>query len=653
MAATITYASSRVTISGAYKQFTGTSTATVVTFSAGEAPAGADAGRFILWCAGGTTDTGPWQIRRITAASSTTCTVHNAWVGTPTAGDTFRISSTLDDILSAQPSAGTKTGDSTFRFNGELELTAAAFLGCADQSAEWNDTGSDPMFPMADNTALQLGQLWGGEGSGTETTNGCRWYINQSGTGQNSVYSNVNSRSASGPVVNFYGSLIESRVGSGAAYLFQRMRGPTRFIGSVFDGVMGGRFYHESSEWADCRMSGNNSLVPAWSIGATFTRPIDSIKFFQNLAAFKNFLTFGGTLRNCTFADSNTSVARIEGSVGSVIDFIDCTEFLDAKISDNGSGILNQFRSINLVTTEANGTALSGVVVRVNDAADATQGAVQTSDGSGIVAEILALRRRWTNASPSATFSPFRIRLRKYGYLWASLNASIADPIKQSTALMVDASVTQASGTAAAHTGITLTDHGGSPVSWNSKSWGITVTCDLTVNPSLTVDDVAHYLHWHLAQNASIGGKASGLLWHNLLPMGGTETENGTYGATTKGVRVVTQAGDPMPGVTRMQADDGTYYVPPVTYTLTLTGLVAGSEVRAYTGTDPATAVELTATESSGTTFPINHTGGAVAGFIVVRKSDYKFLKISVSYESASSSLPVSQQPDPWYVNPP
>lgn len=650
MAATITYASQRVTISGAYKAFTGSSTSTVVTFSAGEAPAAGDVGRFILWCSGGTTNTGPWQVRRITAATSTTVTCHDAWTGTPSAGDTFRISSTLDDILTAQPTAGTKTGDSTFRFNGELELASTAFLGCADQAAEWNDGGSDPMFPMADNTVLQLGQIWGGEAAGVETTNGCRWYINQSGTGSNSVYSSTNSRSASGPVLNIYGSLIESRVTAG--YLFQRMRGPARFVGSIFDGVMGGRFYHESSQMVDCRLSGNVNLTVAWSIGATFTRPIDSVKFYQNLASLKNFDVFGGTLRNCTFADSNTAVMRVEGGALSVFDFIDCTEFLDTKINDNGGGTLNQYRSVNLVTTNSSGTALAGVAVRVNDTNDTTQGSVPVSNGSGVVSEILALRRQWINVSPSTAFSPFRIRLRAYGYLWASLQASIADPIKQSYAMLADSSVVQASGTAQAHTGITLTDHGGSPVAWNGKSWGITITCDLSVNPSLTVADLKHYLHYHLAQNASFNGKPSGLHWHNLIPMSGTETENGTYGATTKGVRVVTQTGDPMPGVTRMQADDGTYYVPPVTYTLTLTGLVAGSEVRAYTGTDPATAVELTATESSGTTFPINHTGGDVAGFIVVRKSDYKFLKINVSYESASSSLPVSQQPDPWYANP-
>ncbi len=95
-----------------------------------------------------------------------------------------------------------------------------------------------------------------------------------------------------------------------------------------------------------------------------------------------------------------------------------------------------------------------------------------------------------------------------------------------------------------------------------------------------------------------------------------------------------------------------TVSVPSVSYTLTLTGIVAGSEVRAYTGSDPSTAVEIAATESSGTTFNITHSGGNTAGYIAVRKTDYKFVKILVTYGNASSSLSVSQPADPWYRNP-
>lgn len=605
--ATITYSSSRVTITGTYKEFLGSSTTTVVTRSSGDSPASGDVGRFILWCRGGQTNTDVWEIRRITGATTSTVTVHDPWTTTPSAGDTFRISSTMDDILSAQPSAGTKTGDSTYYINGDFSLASNAFLGAADITVEWRFNGANPVVPIANNCALQLGQLWGGEGgSAVETTNGCRWYYNQTGSGSNSVYSAANARVANGAVINYYGSLIESKVGGG--YQFQRMLGPTRFIGSIFDGPMGGRFYHEAAEWVDCRMSGNDSATPAWSIGATFTRPIDNVIFYRNLFCMKNYQTFGGTFKNCTFTDSNGDVISVTGSVGSIFNYIDCTEFDDSLIADSGSGILNQYRSVNFTTTTDAGATLSDVIVRINDKDDTTQGSVQTSDGSGVCGEILALRRQWTNSSPSVLNNPFRIRIRKFGYFWGSLNSAIADKIKQSYAMIPDPNVTQSSGTAAAHTGITVTDHGGSPVSWNGKNWGITVEGNLTTNSSLTLDDIKHYLHYNLSQSGTTFGKASGLHWHDLIPMSSLSSERGDYGGTFKGVRIIDENGDPFPGIIQLQSDDGTYYVAPITLPVSITNITANSRLQIFNVT---TDTEVYNAIVTGTSYNSNYIEGS------------------------------------------
>ena len=649
MAAVITYSGTRIGVSGPYKSFLGTSTLTVVTFTSGEAPAAADVGRFILWCRDGISDTGPWEIRRITDATATTVTVHDPWGTTPSSGDTFRISSTADDIIAAQPTAGSLIGTNTYKFNGDLNLTSLAFFGAADRSIAWEFAGLNPSMPMSIRTALQLGQLWGGEANGaTETTNGCRWELRMTGSGSNSCFSSSDGYDASGPVANFYGSLIECSIGGG--YLFTRCRGPVRFVGCLFDGKLGGRFYSSKTEWVDCRMAGSG---PAWSLGATFDRAIANVNFFRNDSMLKNYQAFGGTFKDCIFADSNTQGFNLVGTASSTVAFIDCTEFGDSRITDSGAGTLNHYRSINYITTDSSGTAVSGAVVRVNDKNDTTQGVVTTSDGSGVCAEILAKRFAFVNNPPTIAYSPFRIRIRKYQYLYNSLSATVADKIKQSFSLRTDANVTQSSATALAHTGISIVDHGASPVSWNSKSWGITITCDLVTNPSLTLEDLKHYLHYHLAQDATFNGKASGLLWHNLIPMAGTDSENGTYGlTTTKGVRVIDQAGDPFLGVTRMQADDGTYYTPPVAYTVTLSGLIAGTEVRAYLGTDPSTATVIDSTESSGASFVFAHTSPASDGFIVVRKANYKFLRIAITYSSSDVSLTVSQVADPWYLNP-
>lgn len=87
--------------------------------------------------------------------------------------------------------------------------------------------------------------------------------------------------------------------------------------------------------------------------------------------------------------------------------------------------------------------------------------------------------------------------------------------------------------------------------------------------------------------------------------------------------------------------------------TLTFTGLVAGSEVRCYTGTDPATAVEIGGTESSGTSFSFTHSAGGTAGFIRVFALGYQpFNYDPYTYAAADTTLLVQQVVDRNYVNP-
>lgn len=61
--ATITSTSTRITISGTYKDFVAGSgnTTTVIQYSTGDAPASGDAGRFLMWKNG--TNTGDWEVR--------------------------------------------------------------------------------------------------------------------------------------------------------------------------------------------------------------------------------------------------------------------------------------------------------------------------------------------------------------------------------------------------------------------------------------------------------------------------------------------------------------------------------------------------------------------------------------------------------------
>lgn len=89
------------------------------------------------------------------------------------------------------------------------------------------------------------------------------------------------------------------------------------------------------------------------------------------------------------------------------------------------------------------------------------------------------------------------------------------------------------------------------------------------------------------------------------------------------------------------------------TSTLSFTGLVPGSEVRCYTGTDPATAVEIGGTESSGSTFSFSHSAGGQVGFIRIFAMGYQPLTYDpYTFSATDTSLLVQQVVDRNYVNP-
>lgn len=86
--------------------------------------------------------------------------------------------------------------------------------------------------------------------------------------------------------------------------------------------------------------------------------------------------------------------------------------------------------------------------------------------------------------------------------------------------------------------------------------------------------------------------------------------------------------------------------------TLTFEGLKPGSEVRAYVGTNPATAVEIGGTESSGETFSITHSSSGQEGYIAIFAMGYQPLIIPRTYAYADSSLLIQQVIDRNYINP-
>jgi hypothetical protein len=83
----------------------------------------------------------------------------------------------------------------------------------------------------------------------------------------------------------------------------------------------------------------------------------------------------------------------------------------------------------------------------------------------------------------------------------------------------------------------------------------------------------------------------------------------------------------------------------------TLTGIIAGSEVRAYVGTDPDTSVEVDGIESSGTSFQFSHSEGGNAGYIIIHSVGYEAMTIYLTYPSVDTILPITQRLDRTYKN--
>lgn len=85
---------------------------------------------------------------------------------------------------------------------------------------------------------------------------------------------------------------------------------------------------------------------------------------------------------------------------------------------------------------------------------------------------------------------------------------------------------------------------------------------------------------------------------------------------------------------------------------VTLTGLQANSEVRAYVGTDPATSTEIAGTENSGTTFAFSQSVAGQSGYIQVFSIGYNPIYLELTYSGTDQEIPIQQITDRVYSNP-
>ena len=629
--ATFTSTSERITISGTFKSFTGDSgsTTTVIQYKSGDAPSSLNAGRFLLWQNG--SNTGDWEVRYIESATSTTVTVTDGgFSSAPPENSSFVISTNLTDVNSAYAGSIVRRKDRSFQIlNRDFELTNGAFLADVDchivtKSRQTGD-GYISTYPIADGCVLQFGRLIGGEANNSvETIGGCHLILEVAN--DTLMFTNQGTENTGGPVINWYGCLIESFDGGGNQ-LFVRAPGAMRMIGCIIDGPLGGRLYSADSELADDRLSGNLSGNIAWSLGNTFTRPIDNLFFFQGNTAIKAFQSFNGTFRNTTFSSSMGQIIDSSGAQsGLQFNFIDCTTFADGDITDN-KGNYEQLKSINYTITDSSGTGLTGVKVAVyNNSGDVQSGGVQTSS-SGSLPTIEACFFRKDHGSAAIDKSPFDIRIRKYGFVYQGFQSAVTEPIKQEVRLANNASLASTEAQAAAITGISLNF----------------ATSTATITSNHNAQSLYDYYQYQLAQTANMvygedlvrSGTAFNLSNWNLVVDGaiytGDITTTGTITLSNGGL-IVGTATDSV-GTTTVT-------------TLSLTGLQANSEIRVF---NAGTSTEIAGVENSGTSFSANIAASSVD--IVVHSLGFEYQKIEGADTSSSLTLPIQQRIDRNYDN--
>jgi hypothetical protein len=199
--------------------------------------------------------------------------------------------------------------------------------------------------------------------------------------------------------------------------------------------------------------------------------------------------------------------------------------------------------------------------------------------------------------------------------------------------------------------GITVTNHGASPVTWNGKTWSITVT----VPAGVSAPQVAQWLSWQTAQDAfTLGGGFHNMAWPAMVVAVGTalETQRGTLfgstGAALKGVRVVDASDNEVPGFARMQADDGTYYSPAVSYTLTVSNIVSTSRIL-IRRTDTSAVIANQAVSGSSFQYSYTHTSD-IPVEIIVRKATsspfYQEWRTTTTLAASNNSQTANQPSD-------
>lgn len=196
----------------------------------------------------------------------------------------------------------------------------------------------------------------------------------------------------------------------------------------------------------------------------------------------------------------------------------------------------------------------------------------------------------------------------------------------------------------------TITDHGASPVTWNSKAFSITITDSAAGNDGETL---MRWIRYNLGAGGAFQGK-DGFCWHDLVQVNGDGFKTvrgnvyGDTGATLKGVRVITNAGADHPDFNLHTADDGTTYVPVFPAAAAAT-VLADTRVQLYNVT---TAAEIDSQFVTGTAYSYTVTAGVSPGDTLrlrACKKGYEAAEATALWVAGGVTFLLSQNADAVY----
>ena len=166
-------------------------------------------------------------------------------------------------------------------------------------------------------------------------------------------------------------------------------------------------------------------------------------------------------------------------------------------------------------------------------------------------------------------------------------------------------------------TGLTFTNHGASPITRESLNWGASIS-DTNSNSGANIQ---RWWNWNISQGGTFQGEDTFNLPSFIFGQSGSLQTNtgeviGAAGSSARGLWIERPSNTPHPDFFQQQADDGTFYVLPVSATAQISNIVAGSRLRIYNRT---TATEVVNAINAGTSYSASYTNGTdyTAGDII------------------------------------